>query len=306
MATFIEYCKEVLNRWAALVTGGVFIAGLSIYQGTGHLVAHWVYWVIAVVAIFLATYKVWLGAKSQISAINSELLYTKLQAQELTEQLDKAPKDSSTNANANRITSTGIGNVYVGYPQPPVSTPRPPTAPPQKKPTYNVNEVGRRVRKITEPYSGADVYEEALLDKPYSPSYVHDAVLVDFRNQLDPDRNIDNWEHVSASIRYETSVGKEVLNISAGMWLKTRSGEIDFNRGQNNTLVLAMRLKGEWFTIGKESRTITTAWEGRSSVTETSLHKLDADELFAEVILHDHKGHTVNMGKFPLPLSVKE
>jgi hypothetical protein len=46
-------------HWGALVTGGVFIGGLTIYQGVGHSVAPWVYWTIAADGLFWAAFLAW-------------------------------------------------------------------------------------------------------------------------------------------------------------------------------------------------------------------------------------------------------
>src|ERR1700739_943903 len=53
------FVRDVLGYWGALVTGGVIIGALSIYQNLGHTIAPWVYGSIAVIAIVVASYRAW-------------------------------------------------------------------------------------------------------------------------------------------------------------------------------------------------------------------------------------------------------
>jgi len=54
-----QFLIAVVRHWGALVTGGVVIGLLWLWQGTGHTVKPWVFWLVAVVALFIASFKAW-------------------------------------------------------------------------------------------------------------------------------------------------------------------------------------------------------------------------------------------------------
>ena len=54
-----DFSKAVGRHWSALVTGGVVIGLMSIWQGTGHNIPPTVYWIVAMVALFVACFKAW-------------------------------------------------------------------------------------------------------------------------------------------------------------------------------------------------------------------------------------------------------
>jgi hypothetical protein len=54
-----SFITSVCRHWSSLVTGGIFIALLSIYQGTGHTVSSWFFTVIGVVALLFACFRAW-------------------------------------------------------------------------------------------------------------------------------------------------------------------------------------------------------------------------------------------------------
>ena len=56
----LAFISAAVRHWGTLVTGGSIIGVLSIFQGTGHTVRPWVYWVVGIVALFIACFKAWL------------------------------------------------------------------------------------------------------------------------------------------------------------------------------------------------------------------------------------------------------
>lgn len=68
-----EFIMAVAYHWSSLVTGGLIIGILSIWQGTGHPVPHSVYWVIAVISLFVAFFKAWRDERSAKEAILSQV-----------------------------------------------------------------------------------------------------------------------------------------------------------------------------------------------------------------------------------------
>jgi hypothetical protein len=55
----LMYLNAVRKHWGSLVTGGVFIGGLGIWQGLGHSVAPWVYWLVAILGLAVASFFAW-------------------------------------------------------------------------------------------------------------------------------------------------------------------------------------------------------------------------------------------------------
>jgi hypothetical protein len=54
-----QFLQAVVTHWGVLVTGGFAIGVLGIWQGTGHQVRPWVYWIVAIIGLFLAFFKAW-------------------------------------------------------------------------------------------------------------------------------------------------------------------------------------------------------------------------------------------------------
>src|SRR5579864_2016065 len=74
--TFLRFIWAVLRHWGAIVTGGILIGLLGIWQGTGHHVAPTVYWIVAIVGIFVGCYKAWnderIATEGALAALNAE------------------------------------------------------------------------------------------------------------------------------------------------------------------------------------------------------------------------------------------
>jgi len=54
------FVRSVARHWGVLVTSGVFIGLVGVWQGTNHRVPPAVYWGIALIAMFIAFYRAWL------------------------------------------------------------------------------------------------------------------------------------------------------------------------------------------------------------------------------------------------------
>jgi hypothetical protein len=55
----LRFGQAVLRYWGSLLTSGVLIGVLGIWQSTGHTVPAAVYWTIAIVGFLIAAYKAW-------------------------------------------------------------------------------------------------------------------------------------------------------------------------------------------------------------------------------------------------------
>jgi hypothetical protein len=59
VSSVFQFLRAVIRHWGALVSGGAIIGFLGIWQGTGHPVSPTVYWIVAIVEIFVACYLTW-------------------------------------------------------------------------------------------------------------------------------------------------------------------------------------------------------------------------------------------------------
>jgi hypothetical protein len=59
VSSVFQFLRAVIRHWGALVSGGAIIGFLGIWQGTGHPVSPTVYWIVAIVGIFIACYLAW-------------------------------------------------------------------------------------------------------------------------------------------------------------------------------------------------------------------------------------------------------
>jgi hypothetical protein len=282
LMNFLRFLKRVAHHWGALVTGGVFIGALGIYQGVGHTVPHWVYWTIAGVAVFLATYRTWLDEYEQVLSLQSK---------------PTIPTQNSITNNP-AATATGIGNVIVNFPS---TNPPPVHAPALKEdnvPPYNVHLVGRRITWIKNEGMAADYFVET----DGRGVGEHRAFVVDFRNEHDPDRRIWDWYDVSASVKYKGGNGKEILSISAGTWVKSELGLVTFQLQQKKSLVVAMKINEDWVTIERERKLLNTA-HGSYEEEDVIFHPLPKEKVVAEIVLHDKNGLSFPMGDFEIDFS---
>lgn len=55
----VAFLKAVVRHWVSLVTGGIVIALLWLWQGFGHIIPRLVYGVVAVGAVLVASYRAW-------------------------------------------------------------------------------------------------------------------------------------------------------------------------------------------------------------------------------------------------------
>jgi hypothetical protein len=59
ISPFFHFLYAVSRHWGSLMTSGFLMGFLYIWQGTGHDVPHYIFWIIAIVGIFVACYKAW-------------------------------------------------------------------------------------------------------------------------------------------------------------------------------------------------------------------------------------------------------
>ena len=85
-----DFIVVVVRHWGSLVTGGVLIGVLGLWQNTGHSVPPTLYWAIALSALLLAGYKAWNDKAKALYAA--------------TQQLNAAPKLICTGASSQKQT----------------------------------------------------------------------------------------------------------------------------------------------------------------------------------------------------------
>jgi hypothetical protein len=55
----LEFILAVARHWSTLMTGGIIIGALDLWQNTGHSVPPFLYWSVAIVALFVAFFRAW-------------------------------------------------------------------------------------------------------------------------------------------------------------------------------------------------------------------------------------------------------
>lgn len=79
----LEYSITVIHHWSSLLTGGIIIALLSLWQGTGHKLPPALYWVVGIVALFIAMFKAWEAERDAKETAISKRVSTKAQTGEI-------------------------------------------------------------------------------------------------------------------------------------------------------------------------------------------------------------------------------
>src|SRR5271155_4432481 len=69
----VRFLRAALRHWGSIVTSGIFIGGVSLWQSTGHFVAHWIYWSIASIGLLIACYRAWLDERKHVVDLTTEL-----------------------------------------------------------------------------------------------------------------------------------------------------------------------------------------------------------------------------------------
>jgi hypothetical protein len=59
MCKLVTWISAVVGHWGSIVTSGALIGALAIWQGTGHYVPRYTYWVIAICGLLFAFYRAW-------------------------------------------------------------------------------------------------------------------------------------------------------------------------------------------------------------------------------------------------------
>jgi len=115
-SSVFRFIWSVARHWGALVSGGVIIGLIGILQGIGCHIPPAVYWVIAIVAIFVACYMAWNEERIQKEKAIAELGELKLanasaargnrsfsqEWKELSGKFEKVGLDASAQWNCNR------------------------------------------------------------------------------------------------------------------------------------------------------------------------------------------------------------
>jgi hypothetical protein len=77
MRRFLKFLRAVGKHWGVLVTGGVFVGAVGLWQGTGHPVKPSVYWALAMVGFFIACHKAWNDQLEEAEKARSALVETR-------------------------------------------------------------------------------------------------------------------------------------------------------------------------------------------------------------------------------------
>jgi hypothetical protein len=95
MRRIIDFILAVAKHWGALVTGGAAIGLISIWQETGHRVPAYVYWSIALLALFVAFFRAWKDKAEQVEGATAkahELEQKRIATVDSAEWLDLADR----------------------------------------------------------------------------------------------------------------------------------------------------------------------------------------------------------------------
>jgi hypothetical protein len=111
MDRIYKFLRAVFDHWGSLVTSGVFIGALAIWQGTGHAVKPVVYWIVAVAGLLIAVFKAWqeqLGEKEKALAEIGRLQNELAQKPNIEGQFDYNKREATL-----AVTNTGtIADVW--------------------------------------------------------------------------------------------------------------------------------------------------------------------------------------------------
>jgi hypothetical protein len=69
----LSFTVAVIRHWGVVVTSGVLIGGIGLWQSTGHFVGHWVYWSVGAVGLIVAFYRAWLNEHQSVLELIAEL-----------------------------------------------------------------------------------------------------------------------------------------------------------------------------------------------------------------------------------------
>lgn len=83
MRKISQWIVSVSRHWGSLVTGGVLIGALGVWQGTDHHVPPSIYWIVAVLGLITASYRAWAVEQDAKDARQNEI---DLQSKKLAEQ----------------------------------------------------------------------------------------------------------------------------------------------------------------------------------------------------------------------------
>lgn len=91
------FSRSVAHYWGTLVTGGVVIGLLGIWQGTGHFVWTFCYSIIALTSFFIACFKAWNEKEELLQSqapkvMEPKLLIEPLENRELGKELESVVK----------------------------------------------------------------------------------------------------------------------------------------------------------------------------------------------------------------------
>lgn len=68
-----HFIVSVSKHWGSLVTGGVVIGVIGLWQNTGHPVPAWAYWLVAIIAFFVACFRAWSEQGDRAEFLRKEL-----------------------------------------------------------------------------------------------------------------------------------------------------------------------------------------------------------------------------------------
>jgi hypothetical protein len=67
----LEFANALRKHWGGVVTSGVLVGLLGIWQGTGHAVLPAVYWAVAILGLGVASYRAWLAENTLRTELES-------------------------------------------------------------------------------------------------------------------------------------------------------------------------------------------------------------------------------------------
>lgn len=74
----VRFATAVAKNWGSIVTSGVLIGVISIWQTTGRYIPRWIYWFIASLGLLRAFYRTWLSERQAVLALTTQLTSEKV------------------------------------------------------------------------------------------------------------------------------------------------------------------------------------------------------------------------------------
>jgi hypothetical protein len=222
MRNFLGYLGALVRHWGVFVTGGAFIGLLAIWQETGHPVAHWIYWTIAVVGIAVAPYKAWLEERQRnvkATSTNQTLAAAAARSDAESNPIQIASPEMKQKIELHTHFDSTLGRREEKAIEPPAS---------------NVKFLRHRIIQVTQ-FDEGDAVVWLQQDGGMK------AVVLDYRNEPKEGVAVPSFRDAVAHIRFLDQYGQELTSVSSAMWLNETSNKMTLEAEHTHSVLVAVR-----------------------------------------------------------------